>query len=59
LHKRGYAIDQSLLAAIARFPDCEHAIEEFDGTDESFLSLCADLADAEAVSDGGSARSCR
>ncbi|KAB0267282.1 hypothetical protein [Microvirga brassicacearum] len=36
-------------AAIARFPDRGHAIAELARTDDSFLSLCEDLAEAEAV----------
>lgn len=35
--------------AIARFPDRGHAIEELAKTDESFLSLCEDLAEAQAA----------
>jgi len=42
-------MDQRVLAAVARFPDRGHAIEELARRDEDFLSLCADLADAEAV----------
>ena len=42
-------MDQSLLVAIARFPDRGHAIEELARTNEDFRSLCADLADAEAA----------
>jgi hypothetical protein len=36
-------------AAIARFPDRGHAIVELARTNDSFLSLCEDLAEAEAV----------
>jgi hypothetical protein len=36
-------------AAIARFPDRGHAIEELARTDESFRSLCEDLAEAQAA----------
>jgi hypothetical protein len=42
-------MDQSVLVAIARFPDRGHAIEELARRDEDFRSLCADLADAEAA----------
>ncbi|MEE1658272.1 hypothetical protein VB618_18900 [Microvirga sp. CF3062] len=42
-------MDQSILVAIARFPDRGHAIEELARTDEDFRLLCADLADAEAA----------
>jgi hypothetical protein len=42
-------MDRSVLAAIARFPDRGHAIEELAQTDEDIRSLCADLAEAEAV----------
>jgi hypothetical protein len=42
-------MDPSVLAAIARFPDRGHAIEELARRDEDFRSLCADLADAEAA----------
>jgi hypothetical protein len=42
-------MDQSVLVAIARFPDRGHAIAELAGRDEEFRSLCADLADAEAA----------
>ena len=42
-------MDRRLLAAIARFPDRGHAVEELAGRDEEFLLLCADLAEAEAA----------
>ena len=42
-------MDRRLLAAIARFPDRGHAVEEACRTDEEFLPLCADLAEAEAA----------
>jgi hypothetical protein len=42
-------MDQSLLAAIARFPDRGRAIEELADDDEEFRSLCADYADADAA----------
>jgi hypothetical protein len=41
-------MDQSILSAIARFPDRGHAIEDLARTDEDFRSICVDLADAEA-----------
>lgn len=40
---------QSVLVAIARFPDRGHAIEGLASRDEDFRSLCANLADAEAT----------
>ncbi|MBZ6078073.1 hypothetical protein [Microvirga puerhi] len=36
-------------AAIARFPDRGHAIEELAKADEDFLSLCEDLAEAQVA----------
>ena len=42
-------MDQSVLVAIARFPDRGHAIEELARNDDDFRSLCADLAEAEAA----------
>ena len=42
-------MEQSLLAAIARFPDRGRAIEELARQDEEFRSLCADLGDAQAA----------
>ena len=36
-------------AVIARFPDRGHAIEDLARTDESFRSLCEDLADGKAI----------
>jgi len=36
-------------AAIARFPDRGHAIEELARTDDSFMSLCEDFAAAQAA----------
>jgi len=36
-------------AAIARFPDRGHAIEELARTNDDFRSLCEDLAEAEAA----------
>lgn len=42
-------MDHCVLVAIARFPDRGHAIEELARRDEDFLSLCADLADAQAA----------
>jgi hypothetical protein len=40
---------QDLTAAIRRFPASRQAIEERAARDEEFLSLCADLAEAEAA----------
>ncbi|GAU85935.1 hypothetical protein [Bosea sp. BIWAKO-01] len=45
-------MDQSLLAAIARFPDQSRAIAELAGADENFRALCADLFDAEVALNG-------
>jgi hypothetical protein len=45
-------MDQSLLAAIARFPDRGRAVEELAAMDEDFRALCADLGDAEAALEG-------
>lgn len=42
-------MDQNVLAAIARFPDRGHAIQELARVDEEFCSLCTDLAEAEAA----------
>ena len=42
-------MDRRLLAAIARFPDRGHAIEELARTDEDFQSLCEDFAAAQAA----------
>jgi hypothetical protein len=42
-------MDRTVLAAIARFPDRGHAVEELAGRDEDFRLLCADLADAETA----------
>jgi hypothetical protein len=42
-------VDQTVLVAIARFPDRGHAIEELARRNEDFRSLCADFADAEAA----------
>jgi crotonobetainyl-CoA:carnitine CoA-transferase CaiB-like acyl-CoA transferase len=36
-------------AAIARFPDRGHAIEELARSDDSFQSLCEDFAAAQAA----------
>lgn len=36
-------------AAIARFPDRGHAIEELARADDDFRSLCEDLAEAQAA----------
>jgi hypothetical protein len=42
-------MEQRVLAAIAPFPDRGHAVKELAGRDEEFLSLCDDLAEAEAA----------
>jgi len=42
-------MDQGITAAIRRFPARRQAIEERAARDEEFLSLCADLAEAEAA----------
>jgi hypothetical protein len=47
--QRGYAMQHAVQAAIARFPDRGHAIAELARTNESFRSLCEDLATAEAA----------
>jgi len=47
--QRGYTMHHAVQAAIARFPDRGHAIEDLARTDESFRSLCEDLAEAEAA----------
>ncbi len=47
--QRGCAMHHTVQAAIARFPDRGHAIEDLARTDESFRSLCEDLAEAEAA----------
>lgn len=40
---------QDITAAVRRFPARRQAIEERAARDEEFLSLCADLAEAEAA----------
>jgi hypothetical protein len=42
-------MDESLLTAVQRFPDRQRALEALAGCDESFRSLCADFADAQAA----------
>ena len=42
-------MNESVLVAIARFPDRSHAIEDLAPVDEEFRSHCADLAEAEAA----------
>jgi crotonobetainyl-CoA:carnitine CoA-transferase CaiB-like acyl-CoA transferase len=42
-------MQHAVQAAIARFPDRGHAIEELAGTDESFRLLCEDLAEAQVA----------
>jgi hypothetical protein len=39
----------ALQATIAHFPDRGRAIQELAKTDDGFLSLCEDLAEAEAA----------
>jgi hypothetical protein len=46
---RDYTMHDAVQAAIARFPDRGHAIEEVARTDESFRSLCEDLSEAQAA----------
>ncbi|EIM26545.1 hypothetical protein [Microvirga lotononidis] len=47
--QRGYAMHPAVQAAIARFPDRGHAIEELSRIDDSFMSLCEDFAAAQAA----------
>ncbi len=42
-------MDEGVLAAVRRFPERQRAIETLAAGDESFRSLCGDLADAEAA----------
>ena len=42
-------LEREVAAAVQRFPDLRQAIEERAARDEEFLSLCADLAEAEAA----------
>jgi hypothetical protein len=42
-------MDGGVLAAVQRFPAQQRAIETLAASDESFQSLCVDLADAEAA----------
>ena len=42
-------MDEGVLAAIRRFPERQRAIEALAASDESFQSICVDLADAEAA----------
>jgi hypothetical protein len=42
-------MQHAVQAAIARFPDRGHAIEELAGTDEGFRLLCEDLVEAQAA----------
>jgi hypothetical protein len=42
-------MDQGVLAAVRRFPGRRRAIETLAASDESFQSICVDLADAEAA----------
>jgi hypothetical protein len=45
-------MDQSLLAAIASFPDRGRAIKELAGRDDDFRTLCVDFGDAKAALTG-------
>ena len=42
-------MDEGVLAAVRRFPGRRRAIETLAASDESFQSLCVDLADAETA----------
>lgn len=42
-------MDGAVLAAVGRFPERQRAIETLAAGDESFRSLCTDLAEAEAA----------
>ena len=42
-------MDKGLLAAVRRFPDRQRALEALAARDESFQSLCADFAEAQAA----------
>jgi hypothetical protein len=42
-------MNEGVLAAVRHFPERQRAIETLAASDESFESLCADLADAEAA----------
>ena len=42
-------MDHAVQAAIARFPDRGHAIEELARTDDNFRSLCEDLTEAQGA----------
>ena len=42
-------MDEGVLAAVRRFPERRRAIETLAASDESFQSICVDLADAEAA----------
>jgi hypothetical protein len=42
-------MQHAVQAAIARFPDRGHAIEELAKADDSFMSLCEDFAEAQAA----------
>lgn len=42
-------MQHAVQAAIARFPDRGHAIEELSRLDDSFMSLCEDFAEAQAA----------
>lgn len=42
-------MDQGVRAAVRRFPERRQAIEALAASDESFRSICVDLAAAEAA----------
>ena len=42
-------MNQDIAAAVRRFPSRRKVIEEFAARNAEFLSLCTDLADAEAA----------
>jgi hypothetical protein len=44
-----FDMDRHIAAVVRRFPSRRQAIEELAARDPEFLSLCTDLADAEAA----------
>jgi hypothetical protein len=42
-------MDEGVLAAVRRFPERQREIEMLAASNESFRSICDDLADAEAA----------
>ena len=42
-------MEPGIMVAIAHFPDRGRAIQDLAERNEDFLSLCADLADADAA----------